>query len=101
MKKTTVKTPAPKAHYLLERANVDDLPLCLSVVEEIEQISASLDGLVEILGQDPEHRELEKFAELLRPTQRWLANIISSDFPDTVWCRKWLEDNGFGSQIRG
>ncbi len=82
---------------IADYAAVDDICICLSAAEEIEQIAGALESLQEMAENTPE----ERFANILRPVVHWLNNIIGSDFPGTKLIRQHLVEEGLGEQIRG
>ena len=90
---------------IAERAQVDDVGISLAALEEIQAISENLTALVEIFGKNgelAENLEEARFANILRPTQRWLESIISMDWPgDTQWIREHICEMGLGGKIRG
>jgi len=84
-----------------ERADVDDISIALAAAEEIEQIRDTLSALAGTLEKTASVDGEHNVAHILRPITHWFDSIVSNDFPDLSLIRQYLENNGYGRQIRG
>jgi hypothetical protein len=79
---------------------VDGVEIALTVLEDIQAISESLDSAVELFKKSHD-TTLWKAAMILEPACQNLQGLISNHFPDLDMIRENLVKRGLGGEIRG
>ena len=81
--------------------DVDDVGICIGACKDIENVSHSLDNLIDVLDELPEDSAERGFADLIRPSAEWLHNVVFNEFPNLKLVRDLLVADGYGDDIRG
>ena len=100
-KKSTLKPVSketPKPQFQLPELRPDEVPICLTALEEIREVQDSLNSLIKVFGLGPA-QGLHHAAAILRPINEKLASILCNDFPDLDDVRSYLVKHGVS--IRG
>lgn len=80
--------------------HVDDVPVLLTVLEDIRDLSEGLENCVELFRKTGD-QVLTEAASVLDPISDKLALIISCEFPDLNWIRQDLIERGLEGKIVG
>jgi hypothetical protein len=80
---------------------VDEIPIDLSVCEDLLNYAKSIESLQSILSLAPENSEARSVAQILRPMCEHYEMIIRCEGPKPDFYRKRLEELGLADQIRG
>ena len=102
VKKSTIISAVPKAPVAPKETpgRVDDVSILLTVLEDIRDLSGSLENCVDLFRKTSVP-ELADAASILDPISSGLALVVANDFPVLEWIRKDLVARGFKNQILG
>ncbi len=97
----TVKPAVPKLPAdWMKRRGVDSIDICLAALEEIRDLTESLQASVDMFKETPDSGAW-KAGCIIAPAVAKLGAIVQNEFPDLARIREILIECGYGNQILG
>lgn len=86
--------------WILERAHPDDVPVILTALEDVVQVSEALEAAT-MFFEEGSDIPAGIAVDLLKPVSEKLSSVVSNFFPDLAIIRKHWAETGRDREIQG